>query len=101
MTYNWLPDQNLAGPHCVNPSNPQIEVVRYLVSNLSIINPRQIAIWGWSYGGYVTLRALSDEDQDVFQCGIAVAPVTNWRYYGRVQLMSFLTKPNFFIRDHP
>ena len=41
----------------------QIEVVRHLVSNLSIINPRQIAIWGWSYGGYVTLRALSDEDQ--------------------------------------
>ena len=80
-----MPDQNLAGSHCARQTNPQIEVVRYLVSNLSIINPRQIAIWGWSYGGYVTLRALSDEDQDVFQCGIAVAPVTNWRYYGRVQ----------------
>jgi dipeptidyl aminopeptidase/acylaminoacyl peptidase len=60
----------------------QIEVAKYLSSTLSIIDPRRVAIWGWSYGGYVTLRALSDEDQDVFQCGIAVAPVTNWRFYG-------------------
>ena len=61
----------------------QIEVVRYLVSNLSIINPRQIAIWGWSYGGYVTLRALSDEDQgpdsiESFLADQVLARKTTW-----------------------
>ena len=61
----------------------QIEVARYLADRLPIIDPRRIAIWGWSYGGYATLRALSDEKQELFQCGIAVAPVTNWRYYGK------------------
>lgn len=66
----------------------QIEVTKYLVENLHIIDPRRIGVWGWSYGGYTTLRILSDEKQNLFQCGIAVAPVTNWRYYGR----SFATK---------
>ena len=60
----------------------QIEVAKYLVDNLRIIDPQRIAIWGWSYGGYAALRALSDEEQDIFQCAIAVAPVTNWRFYG-------------------
>lgn len=61
----------------------QIEVTKYLVDNLHIIDPRRIAIWGWSYGGFVTLHALSDQRQELFQCGIAVAPVTNWRFYGK------------------
>jgi dipeptidyl aminopeptidase/acylaminoacyl peptidase len=53
-----------------------------LVENLHIIDPRRIGVWGWSYGGYTTLRILSEEKQNLFQCGIAVAPVTNWRFYG-------------------
>ena len=57
-------------------------MTRYLVNNLHIIDPRRVAVWGWSYGGYVTLAVLSDPRQDIFQCGISVAPVTNWRYYG-------------------
>lgn len=64
----------------------QIEVTKYLVDNLHIIDPRRIGVWGWSYGGYTTLRILSDEKQNLFQCGIAVAPVTNWRYYGEDEL---------------
>ena len=62
----------------------QIEATRYLVENLHIIDPRRIGVWGWSYGGYTTLRILSEEKQDLFQCGIAVAPVTNWRFYGEL-----------------
>ena len=61
----------------------QIEVTRYLIDNLKFVDPRRIGIWGWSYGGYAALRALSDRDQEVFQCGIAVAPVTSWRFYGK------------------
>ena len=46
------------------------------------VDRERIAIWGWSYGGFVTLHALGDAS-DVFSCGIAVAPVTDWRYYGK------------------
>ena len=35
-----------------------------------------------SYGGFVTAHAIGD-DRDIFNCGIAVAPVTDWRYYGK------------------
>ena len=37
-----------------------------------------------SYGGFVTLHALGDSRSDVFCCGVAVAPVTDWRYYDTV-----------------
>ena len=60
----------------------QIEVTQYLINNLHIVDPRRVAVWGWSYGGYTTLGILAQEHQDIFQCGISVAPVTNWRYYG-------------------
>ncbi len=60
----------------------QLEVARYLARHLPVVDPRRVAVWGWSYGGYATLRALSDPAQDVLQCGVAVAPVTDWRYYG-------------------
>ena len=42
----------------------------------------QVAVWGWSYGGYATLAILGNERQEICTCGISVAPVTNWRYYG-------------------
>lgn len=63
----------------------QIAVVRYLKSELHFIEESHVAIWGWSYGGYVTGMALAkDTEADaVFCCGISVAPVTNWLYYGK------------------
>jgi dipeptidyl aminopeptidase/acylaminoacyl peptidase len=39
-----------------------------------------ISFVGWSYGGYVSALALSTSS--IFQCGISVAPVTNWKLYG-------------------
>ena len=46
----------------------------------------RVAIWGWSYGGFVTSLVLAkDADQgNTFQCGISVAPVTNWIYYDSI-----------------
>lgn len=42
-----------------------------------------MGIWGWSYGGYLTTLTLeSDVDNAAFQCGVAVAPVSDWLYYG-------------------
>ena len=39
-----------------------------------------------SYGGFVAAHALGDEHSNVFSCGVSVAPVTDFRYYGRNQI---------------
>lgn len=59
----------------------QIDVAKYLRS-LPYVNSNKIALWGWSYGGYMTLNAITSAENDgVFRLGISVAPVTNWLYY--------------------
>jgi len=58
-------------------------VIRYFRDKVSYIDPKSISLWGWSYGGYLTTMALENDYNDtVFQCGIAVAPVSDWMYYG-------------------
>ncbi|NWU79985.1 DPP4 peptidase, partial [Onychorhynchus coronatus] len=49
-------------------------------SEMSFVDKDRIAIWGWSYGGYVTSMVLGS-GSGVFKCGIAVAPVSHWQYY--------------------
>ncbi|KAJ2777396.1 Dpp4p [Coemansia javaensis] len=56
------------------------------------INPRRIAIWGWSYGGYTTARAI-ERHSDVFRVGMAVAPVTSWRLYDSVYTERYMKTP--------
>ena len=71
-------------------SNDQIETARYL-GTLSYVNPDRIGIWGWSFGGYMSSICLSRSD--LFKIGIAVAPVTNWRYYDTIYTERFMRKP--------
>lgn len=49
----------------------------------SWIDKERIGLWGWSYGGYATAMALTKDTSNVFTCGISVAPVTSWLYYGQ------------------
>lgn len=49
----------------------------------------RMAIWGWSYGGYMTLKVLEQDKGETFKYGMAVAPVTDWRFYGMWALLSF------------
>ena len=57
---------------------------RFLQKNLTFIDSERTAIWGWSYGGYATGMALAKDKQNVFKCGISVAPVSDWIYYGKL-----------------
>lgn len=57
----------------------QIVGLRFLRS-LPYVDPRRIGITGWSYGGFMTLRMMTDPDGD-FAAGAAGAPVTDWRLY--------------------
>ncbi|KAI9500265.1 Dpp4p [Coemansia spiralis] len=59
---------------------------------LSYVNPHRIAIWGWSYGGYTTSRAI-ERHSDVFRVGMAVAPVTSWRFYDTIYTERYMKTP--------
>ncbi len=69
----------------------QVEAAKYL-GGLSFVDKARIGIWGWSYGGFMTLNAMSSGD-DVFKAGIAVAPVTDWRLYNTAYTERFMRQP--------
>jgi dipeptidyl aminopeptidase len=47
------------------------------------VDADRMAIWGWSYGGFMTLKTLEEDAGQTFRYGMAVAPVTDWRFYGK------------------
>lgn len=70
----------------------QINVTNYLQQKFPYIDRDRVAIWGWSYGGYATGMALAHDRKNIFKCGISVAPVTDWAYYGKSIIFIFLKK---------
>lgn len=60
----------------------QIEAAKYL-GDLPYVDKKRIGIFGWSYGGYMSSLCLL-KGNDVFSMAIAVAPVTNWRWYDTI-----------------
>lgn len=68
-----------------------IETAKYLGS-LPYVNKDKIAIFGWSYGGFMASNALF-QGADYFNTAIAVAPVTNWRYYDNIYTERFMRTP--------
>jgi dipeptidyl-peptidase-4 len=69
----------------------QIVAAKWL-GNQKYIDKTRIGIFGWSFGGYMASLAMT-KGADVFKAGIAVAPVTNWRYYDSVYTERFLLTP--------
>ena len=56
------------------------------------IDGNRIGIWGWSYGGFMSSNCIL-KGNDVFKMAIAVAPVTNWRFYDSIYTERFMTTP--------
>lgn len=75
----------------IKESDDQIAAAKYFAT-LSYINPSDISIWGWSYGGYNVLMSLS-RSQGVFRSGVAIAPVTDYRYYDSVYTERYMRTP--------
>ena len=69
----------------------QIETAKYL-GTLGYVDKTRIGMWGWSFGGYLTLSCLT-KGADYFSFGIAVAPVTNWKYYDNIYTERFMRTP--------
>ncbi|MBU6402901.1 MAG: DPP IV N-terminal domain-containing protein, partial [Verrucomicrobia bacterium] len=59
---------------------------------LPYVDPARLGIWGWSYGGFLTLYALTHAP-DLFKCGVAGAPVTDWRFYDSIYTERYLRTP--------
>ena len=72
-------------------SQDQVDAAQAL-GKLPYIDKERMAIWGWSFGGYNTLMALT-VGKGTFKVGIAVAPPTDWRYYDTVYTERFMRTP--------
>ncbi|WP_373511180.1 alpha/beta fold hydrolase, partial [Persicitalea sp.] len=73
----------------------QIEGAKYL-GTLPYVDKDRIGIWGWSYGGYMASLCMT-VGADYFKAGIAVAPVTTWRFYDSIYTERYLKRP----QDNP
>jgi dipeptidyl-peptidase-4 len=57
------------------------------------VDPAKIAVQGWSYGGYMTLKLLAKAPPHTFAAGVAVAPVTKWELYDTAYTERYLGNP--------
>ncbi len=72
-------------------SEDQIAFAKYLIDQ-KIADPNRLGIWGWSYGGYMSSLCLA-KGADVFKMAMAVAPVTNWRFYDNIYTERYMGLP--------
>jgi dipeptidyl-peptidase-4 len=59
------------------------------LKSLPYVDANRIGIWGWSYGGHMTLHAVFEDPQD-FKVGFAGGPVTDWHYYDSIYTERYL-----------
>ncbi|MES2396302.1 MAG: S9 family peptidase [Bacteroidota bacterium] len=69
----------------------QIETAKYL-GTLPYVDKTRIGTFGWSFGGYLSSLCIT-KGADYFKMAIAVAPVTNWRYYDNIYTERFMSLP--------
>jgi dipeptidyl-peptidase 4 len=72
-------------------SDDQIAAAKWIAAR-SWCDPKRIGIWGWSYGGFLTLMSTT-RGGDVFRMGISVAPVTDWKLYDTIYTERFMWIP--------
>ena len=72
-------------------SDDQIEAAKYL-GTLPYTDKSNIAIWGWSYGAFMSLLCL-EKGGDIFKAGIAVAPVTHYKFYDSIYTERYMRTP--------
>ena len=70
----------------------QMAVVRHIAAEWDFVDPARVAIWGWSYGGFMSSSCLF-RGNGLWKAAMAVAPVTSWRYYDNVYTERFMRTP--------
>ncbi|KAG8530805.1 uncharacterized protein KY384_004162 [Bacidia gigantensis] len=61
------------------------------------VDPERIAIWGWSYGGFMALKTIELDGGETFKYGMSVAPVTDWSFYDSIYTERYMRTP----QDNP
>lgn len=69
----------------------QIDAAK-VIGNYAFVDKARIGIFGWSYGGFMSSNCIL-KGNDVFKMAIAVAPVTNWRFYDSVYTERYMQTP--------
>ncbi|MGZ8558111.1 MAG: S9 family peptidase [Chitinophagaceae bacterium] len=69
----------------------QIDAAKY-VGKMPFVDKNNIGHWGWSYGGFMSSLAIT-KGADVFSAAVAVAPVTNWRFYDNIYTERYMRTP--------
>ncbi|KAJ1967030.1 Dpp4p, partial [Dispira parvispora] len=69
----------------------QIAIAKHY-QGLPYVDATRLAIWGWSYGGYLTSKVI-EADSGVFKVGMAVAPVTHWNLYDSMYTERYMKTP--------
>jgi dipeptidyl-peptidase-4 len=72
-------------------ADDHVEAAKYL-GTLPYVDKNNIAIFGWSYGGFMTLLAM-EKGGELFKAGISVAPVTSYRFYDTVYTERYMGLP--------
>ncbi|CAG8482185.1 9727_t:CDS:10 [Funneliformis mosseae] len=68
-------------------------------ANLPYVDSNRMAIWGWSFGGFLTTKVI-ESDSGVFQVGMAVAPVTDWRFYDSIYTERYMKMPSQNLKGY-
>jgi len=76
-------------------SDDQIYIGKYMAAQ-TFVDKARIGIWGWSYGGFMSSICIL-KGADVFKTAVAVAPVTNWRFYDNIYTERYMRQP----KDNP
>ena len=63
------------------------------VKSLGFVDPSRVGVWGWSYGGFMTLYTIANAPEGTFAAGVAVAPVTDWMNYDTCYTERYLKLP--------
>ncbi len=69
----------------------QIDAAK-VIGSYPFVDKTRIGIFGWSYGGFMSSNCLF-KGNDVFKMAIAVAPVTNWRFYDTIYTERYMQTP--------
>ncbi len=69
----------------------QIDAAK-VIGNYPYVDASRIGIFGWSFGGFMASNCIF-QGNDVFKMAIAVAPVTNWRFYDSVYTERYMQTP--------
>jgi dipeptidyl-peptidase 4 len=69
----------------------QIDAAKYM-AGMPFVDKYNIGHWGWSYGGFMSSLAIT-KGNEIFSAAVAVAPVTNWRFYDNIYTERYMRTP--------